>query len=78
MLSMRCVNCADKVQDFLRLTDAERTYVKEQIPKHFRLGAYYRCARDGCLRYQRRGNHKDGGSFPKPEAKNQAKDQAKD
>ncbi len=78
MVSMRCVNCADTVQDFRRLTEAEKTFVKQQKLKHTRLGAYYRCARDGCLRYQRRGNHKDGGSFPKPEAKDQAKDQDQD
>ena len=76
MVSMRCVNCADTVQDFRGLTDAEKTYVRGQKPKHTRLGAYYRCAHDGCLRYQRLGNHKDGGSFPEPEAKDQAKAKA--
>ena len=76
MVSMRCANCAGTVQDFRGLTDAEKTHVQQQKPKHTRLGAYYRCARDGCLRYQRLGNQKDGGSFPKPEAEDQA--QAKD
>jgi purine nucleoside permease len=74
MLSMRCVNCAGTVQDFRRLTDAEKTYVAGQKPKHTRLGAYYRCSRDGCLRFQRLGNHKDGGSFPKPETEAPGKD----
>ncbi|WP_327694908.1 hypothetical protein [Streptomyces sp. NBC_00459] len=78
MVSMRCVNCGDTVQVFRRLTQAEKPYVEQQKPKHTRLGAYYRCSRDGCLRFQRRGNHKDGGSFPEPEAKDQAKDQIKD
>jgi hypothetical protein len=75
---MRCVNCADTVQNFRGLTDAERTYVLQKKPKHTRLGAYYRCARDGCLRYQRLGNHRDGGSFPEPEAKDQARNRTRD
>lgn len=78
MVSMRCMNCAGTVQNFCGLTDAEKTYVQQQKPKHTRLGAYYRCSRDGCLRYQRLGNQKDGGSFPKPEAEDQAKDQSED
>jgi hypothetical protein len=69
MVSMRCVNCADTVQEFLGLTAAEKTYVKREAPKHTRLGAYFRCARDGCLRYQLRGDYRIGGSFPKPEDK---------
>ncbi|WP_371664936.1 hypothetical protein [Streptomyces sp. NBC_00280] len=77
---MRCVNCADTVQDFRRLTEAEKTYLKDRILKHTRLGAYHRCARDGCLRYQLRGDHRIGGSFPEPETKDQDrnKGQAKD
>ncbi|NEC90669.1 hypothetical protein G3I71_33845 [Streptomyces sp. SID12501] len=77
-MSMRCINCAGTRQDFIRLTETEKEYVEGQKPKHTRLGAYYRCARDGCLRYQRLGNQKDGGSFPKPEAEDQPKSQTKD
>ncbi|MCH5676514.1 hypothetical protein [Streptomyces gilvus] len=64
---MRCKNCGNTLQEFRELTEAEQEFVRPRIGKDKRLGAYYRCARAGCRRYQRRGDHNDGGSFPPPE-----------
>jgi len=64
---MRCSNCGGSLQEFRALTDEEQKFVREHKPKHTRLGSYYRCAREGCLRYQRLGDQNDGGSFPEPE-----------
>lgn len=67
MVTKRCKNCGDTLQEFRELTQDELAYVDEHKPRHTRLGSYYRCAREGCLRYQRLGDHNDGGSFPEPE-----------
>lgn len=67
MVSMRCKNCGGTLQEFDELADEEEDYVKRNKPRHTRLGSYYRCAREGCRRYQRLGNHNDGGSFPEPD-----------
>jgi len=64
---MRCRNCGGTLQEFRALTGDEQAFVEKHKPRHTRLGSYFRCARDGCLRYQRVGNQNDGGSFPKPE-----------
>ncbi|QOV41054.1 hypothetical protein IM697_07925 [Streptomyces ferrugineus] len=67
-MSMRCRNCGDTLQEFLRVVDdGEQAYVAEHKPRHTRLGSYYRCGREGCRRYQRLGDHNDGGSFPEPD-----------
>ncbi|KUN72836.1 hypothetical protein AQJ46_10555 [Streptomyces canus] len=64
---MRCSNCGGSLQEFRALTGEEQKFVREHKPRHTSLGSYFRCAREGCLRYQRRGDQNDGGSFPKPE-----------
>jgi hypothetical protein len=67
MVFMRCRNCGGTLQEFRRLSDEEQAFVREHKPRHTRLGSYFRCAREGCLRYQRLGDQNDGGSFPEPE-----------
>lgn len=70
MVSMRCVNCADTLQDFGKVTDAgELAHIKQHMEKHIRLGSYRRCTHEGCRRFQRLGDQNDGGSFPEPESK---------
>ncbi|MET7679936.1 hypothetical protein [Streptomyces sp. NPDC005423] len=62
-----CLNCGGTLQEFRELTAGEREHVRRYKPKHTRLAAYYRCARAGCLRFQRLGDMRDGDSFPEPD-----------
>ncbi|MFF7162918.1 hypothetical protein ACFZBP_16430 [Streptomyces sp. NPDC008086] len=67
MVTKHCKNCGGTLQEFRELSEDEQAYVEANKPRHTRLGSYYRCAREGCRRYQRLGNHNDGASFPEPE-----------
>jgi len=62
----RCPSCGGPLQPFRPLTDEEKEYVRKEKP-HFSPEAYVRCAREGCRRFQRGWDWRDGGSFPPPD-----------
>ncbi|MDC2953497.1 hypothetical protein [Streptomyces gilvifuscus] len=66
MESWRCHDCGT-YEDFRPLTASEREYVRGRIPNHTRLSSYLVCTREGCRRYQRRGDWTDGAKFPDPD-----------
>ncbi|MEU1477292.1 hypothetical protein ACFYZ8_02120 [Streptomyces sp. NPDC001668] len=70
MPKMPCPNCKSPSEEFEPLRDdKEKAHVRKNKPKWAGLHAYYRCSREGCRRYQRRGDVNDGGTFPDPDAK---------
>ncbi|WP_189314012.1 hypothetical protein [Streptomyces brasiliensis] len=62
----RCPNCGGPLQAFRPLTAEEKAFVRKEKPG-FPPEAYVRCTREGCRRYQRILNWKDGGDFPPPD-----------
>ncbi|MFF0224411.1 hypothetical protein [Streptomyces sp. NPDC004629] len=62
----RCPSCGGPLQAFRPLTEEEKAFVRKEKPD-FAPGAYVRCTREGCRRYQRSLNWHDGGYFPAPE-----------
>ncbi|MER5913459.1 hypothetical protein ABT124_23950 [Streptomyces sp. NPDC001982] len=62
----RCPNCGGPLQAFRPLSDEEKSFVRKEKPD-FPPEAYVRCTAEGCLRYQRSLNWKDGGNLPPPD-----------
>ncbi|MFE0255285.1 hypothetical protein [Streptomyces sp. NPDC059010] len=68
MVSKRCPNCGDRMEEFSPVTEEEWGQVKGQIPKHVRKAAVLRCTNGKCRRVQQRGNRHVGGNLPEPES----------
>ncbi|XUL88142.1 hypothetical protein ACQ86D_16920 [Streptomyces galilaeus] len=68
MVSKRCPNCGDSMEDFNPVTDEEWQQIKGEIPKHVRRGAVLRCANGDCRRVQQRGNRHVGANLPEPKS----------
>ncbi|MCX4811095.1 MULTISPECIES: hypothetical protein [unclassified Streptomyces] len=64
-----CPGCRGPLREFCGLRDDKELAFVRAEKKDFAPEAYIRCAVPGCRRYQRQLNWRDGGYFPKPDAK---------
>ncbi|MFG2308624.1 hypothetical protein ACGFS9_08020 [Streptomyces sp. NPDC048566] len=62
-MDVRCPNCGGPLRRFRKLTRDEEAHVR-RILEVADPGAYHRCTRTGCRRFQRWSNWREGGDFP--------------